>query len=81
MSVARVRQDALALKPSERLRLVQDIWDSLTEEDPTTISVPDAHRQLIDERLAEHEKSPGETLTLSQFKRRVRAHLARKRKR
>src|SRR4030095_14036644 len=32
MTVSTLKKQALALKPAQRLRLVQDIWDSLAEE-------------------------------------------------
>jgi putative addiction module component (TIGR02574 family) len=80
MTVARIKQQAMALAPRQRLRLVQDIWDSLVEE-PAEVRVPDHHRQLIDQRLARHERDPGGTIRLSEAKARVRRKLAGNRKR
>ena len=43
----------------ERLRLVEDIWDSIAEEaTPETLPLSDAEKALLDERLAELETDP-----------------------
>jgi putative addiction module component (TIGR02574 family) len=42
----------LALPPSTRLRLVEEIWDSLAAE-PSSVPVPDWHREELDRRLAD----------------------------
>ena len=78
MTVANIKKQALALKPAQRIRLVQDIWDSLAEE-PENVEVPEEHLRLIDERLREHERDPGGAITLAELKRRVNKHLKRKR--
>ena len=49
--------EILKLPPEERLHLAEVIWASLAAE-PSTVPVGDAHRQVLDERLAEHDKSP-----------------------
>jgi putative addiction module component (TIGR02574 family) len=52
----------LALPPGERLALVEALWDSLAA-DPDTVPVPDWHRDILEQRLAEDaaDTSPGET--------------------
>jgi putative addiction module component (TIGR02574 family) len=70
MTVTRIKQQALALRPAQRLRLVQDIWDSLVRE-PDVVRIPPSHRKLIDTRLAEHENDPRSTITLAELKQRV----------
>ncbi len=49
--------EILKLPPEERLRLVEIIWASLVTE-PSSVPLGDAHRAVIDERLAEHERDP-----------------------
>ena len=44
--------EILKLSPEERLRLVEIIWESLAA-DPSSVPLGDAHRAVIDERLAE----------------------------
>jgi putative addiction module component (TIGR02574 family) len=48
---------ALALPIAERIKLVQDIWDSVAI-CPEAIPVTKAQRKLLDERLRQHRASP-----------------------
>jgi putative addiction module component (TIGR02574 family) len=57
--------EILKLPPEERLRLAEVIWASLAAE-PATVPLGDAHRQVLDERLAEHEKSPDDVVSKDQ---------------
>ncbi|OGK76231.1 MAG: hypothetical protein A2050_17860 [Candidatus Rokubacteria bacterium GWA2_73_35] len=47
--------EALKLSPSDRLQLIEALWDTLSEED---IPVTPEERALLDERLADLEKNP-----------------------
>ena len=47
---------ALELSPSDRLQLIEALWDTLSEEE---IPVTGEERALLDERLADLEKNPG----------------------
>ena len=49
--------EILKLPVEERLRLVELIWESIAT-DPAGVPLGDAHRALIEERLAEHERDP-----------------------
>lgn len=49
----------LGLPPEERLRLLELIWDSMAAQ-PADVPLSEAHRAVIDERLAEHERDPGD---------------------
>ena len=80
MTVANIKKQALALKPAQRIRLVQEIWDSIAEE-PENVKIPDWHRELLDERLRAHERDPGGVITYAELKRRVNQYLKRKRAR
>ena len=55
MSARPILDEILRLPPDQRLRLVEDIWDSLATA-PADVPVPDWHRELLDDRLDE----PGE---------------------
>ena len=64
MSDAEVAQ-ILKLPVEERLRLVELIWESISAE-PSSVSLSDAHRTVIDERLAEHDRDPDDVVTRDQ---------------
>ena len=57
--------EILKLPPEARLRLAEVIWASLAAE-PSTVPMGDAHRQVLDERLAEHQKSPDDVVSRDQ---------------
>jgi putative addiction module component (TIGR02574 family) len=80
MTVANIKKQALALKPAERIRLVQEIWDSIAAE-PENVEVPEEHLRLIEERLREHERDPSKVMSLPQVKRKIQRKLARARAR
>jgi putative addiction module component (TIGR02574 family) len=46
------------LSVGERLELIQLLWDSLPPQ-VAPEDVPDWHRELLDQRLAEAEENPG----------------------
>ena len=54
--------EILKLPAEERLRLVEIIWTSLVT-DPSSVPLGDAHRAIIDERLAEHERNPDDVVS------------------
>ena len=54
--------EILKLPAEERLRLVEIIWASLVT-DPSSVPLGDAHRAVIDERLAEHERNPDDVVS------------------
>ena len=54
--------EILKLPPEERMRLAEIIWASLASE-PSTVPLGDAHRAVIDERLAEHERNPDDVVS------------------
>ena len=58
--------EILKLPVEERLRLVELIWESIAT-DPAGVPLGDAHRALIDERLAEHERNPNGVVTRSEL--------------
>lgn len=54
--------EILNLPVEERLRLVELIWESLAA-NPSAVPLGDAHRTVIDERIAEHERNPDDVAT------------------
>lgn len=58
------------LTVAERVRLVQDIWDTLQ---PTAEELPltEEQRQLIDRRLEEHCRDPDSAIPWEQVKARI----------
>ncbi len=57
--------EILKLPPEERMRLLEIIWASLAS-DPDSVPLGDAHRAVIDERLAEHERDPDDIVDRDQ---------------
>ena len=55
----------LAMSVEERLRLIELIWESLSGS-PEEIPLSDAHRRILDERLAEHERDPDDVVSLEE---------------
>jgi putative addiction module component (TIGR02574 family) len=47
------------LTPDEKVQYVQDLWDYVTA-DASKVPVPDWHRRILDERLAEYHAAPDE---------------------
>jgi putative addiction module component (TIGR02574 family) len=43
--------------PHDKIAFVQALWD-LIAESPDEIPIPDAHRQILDQRLKEYEDNP-----------------------
>ncbi len=54
--------EILKLSAEERLRLIELIWNSLAAE-PSDVPLGDAHRAVIDERIAEHERNPEDVVS------------------
>ena len=61
--------EALRLSPSDRLRLIETLWDTLSEAD---IPVTAEERALLDERLADLEKHPDAQSPWAEFKARLK---------
>ena len=57
--------EILKLPPEERFRLAEIIGASLAS-DPASVPLGDAHRAVIDERLAEHERNPDDIVSRDQ---------------
>ena len=64
------------LSPSERLQLVEDLWDNLAAA-PETVSVCDWQERELARRKANLLKNPASGLSWEDVKRNVRARYAR----
>lgn len=64
------------LSPSEKLQLVEDLWDDLAAA-PEAVPVHDWQKQELACRKANLLKNPASGLAWEELKRRVRAHYAR----
>jgi putative addiction module component (TIGR02574 family) len=47
-----------ALPISERIEFVEDIWDSIAEETPSSLDLSDAERAELHRRFAAHQANP-----------------------
>ncbi len=64
------------LSPSEKLQLVEDLWDDLAVA-PEAIPVHDWQKRELARRKADLTKAPAPALSWEEVKRRVRARHAR----
>ena len=51
-----------ALPISERIQLVEDIWDSIAEETPVSLQLSAADRVELQRRLAAHKADPSSSI-------------------
>jgi putative addiction module component (TIGR02574 family) len=54
---ASARQEILTLPVSERLQLIEDIWESIASQ-PADVPVTPEQRKELDKRLANFERDP-----------------------
>ena len=47
------------LSPSEKIRLIQDLWDEISEE-AARLPLTESQRRLLDERIQQHEQNPAD---------------------
>ena len=50
--------DFLSLPISERIQLVEDIWDSITAEAPASVGLSSTQRAEVQRRIAAHDADP-----------------------
>ena len=60
--------DFKKLTPEERLQLIEELWDSLSDED---VPLTDAQRVELDKRLDDLEKNPDKVVPWEEVKRRL----------
>jgi putative addiction module component (TIGR02574 family) len=64
------REEIWKLSVAERLQLVEDIWDSIAQEN-ASIELTEAQVEDVDRRIAELERDPGSTKTWSEVRERL----------
>jgi len=69
--MTQILKDILNLSVSERILIVEAIWDSIPETEKT-LGLSDETKQLLDERLATHIDNPNEGSTWEEVKTRIR---------
>jgi putative addiction module component (TIGR02574 family) len=67
-----ILNDALKLNVSERVQLVQDIWDSITSF-PEALDLTEAQRQELDRRLQTYHANPNSGIAWEELKARLMA--------
>lgn len=65
------------LSVAERLQLIEEIWDSITEQ-LLELEIPQSHKEELDRRIAAHEAAPGDSSPWSEVKARVLQRLESK---
>ena len=64
-------QDILKLSVSERILMVEAIWDSIAENEEN-LEITEETKQLLDERLEAHSKNPEEGSDWAEVKARIK---------
>lgn len=62
--------DFSQLTAAQRIALIGRIWDSIAEDE---FQVPESHKQLIRQRLAQREANPGTDRPWEEVKREIQA--------
>ena len=69
--MVKIDMDAIRrLSVADRVRLAQDIWDSL-QPSAEQLPVTEAQGRVIEQRLAEHDADPSTAITWDQLKSRI----------
>jgi len=71
---ATLAKEVRKLSVAEKIRLAEELWDAAASEGDA-LAVPEAHKRLLNARLAEHLKSPASAITLEEFRRRLSRRL------
>lgn len=53
---------------SERIQLVEDIWDSIADETPSQIDLSSADRAELHSRLSAHQADPSSSIAWSEVR-------------
>lgn len=65
--------DLLNMPVAERLRLVEDLWDSIAEV-PEKVELSDVQRKELDERLEKYHRDPEAGSPWEDVKKRILGH-------
>jgi len=67
------REDILNLSVSERIQLVEDIWDSIVDV-PEAVALTDDQKRELDNRLDAYHLRPDEGSPWQEVRERIRKH-------
>ena len=67
------KSDVLNLSVTERIQLVEDIWDTIAEV-PEQVTLTDAQKAELDHRLEAYHRNPGEGSPWTAVMDRIRSH-------
>jgi putative addiction module component (TIGR02574 family) len=71
MSTSAVSTEYLKLSVSERIQLVEDIWDSIVADASETIELSQAQKDELHRRVAAHREDPSTAVPWEQVKSRL----------
>lgn len=71
MSTSAISTEYLKLSVSERIQLVEDIWDSIAAEASETIELSQAQKDELHRRVAEHRADPSTAIPWEQVRSRL----------
>jgi putative addiction module component (TIGR02574 family) len=71
MPTSAISTEYLKLSVSERIQLVEDIWDSIVAEASETIELSKAQKDELHRRVAEHRADPSTAVPWEQVKSRL----------
>ena len=74
-TIPEIPEEFKALSTDERIAYVQALWDFIAQS-PEEIPVPDWHKEILEERLAEFRENPREGLTWEEVKKRILGKLS-----
>jgi putative addiction module component (TIGR02574 family) len=72
MATTRDYSDLLRLTVLERMKLIEELWDSISAE-TGALPLTDQQRQEVDRRLEEHERDPSTAIPWEEARKRLRA--------
>lgn len=72
--MTQIMQNILKLSVSERILMVEAIWDSIAENNPD-VGVTEEVKKLIDQRLDAHAKNPEEGASWEDVKAKIKKQL------
>ena len=70
MTARSLLQQAKKLKPKQRARLAEAIWESV-EAAWTDPEMPEWHKKILEQRLKEHRENPNATIPWRDVKKRL----------
>jgi putative addiction module component (TIGR02574 family) len=76
MTLEKILEEALKLRPDQRAELAHKMWDTIEDAELTDLFDPEVAAE-IDRRLDEGEVNPGKLSTVEEVVQRARRHLDR----